>query len=72
MIERVPNRHLGFGCGIHFCLSAPLTRLEAKIALNALLDRLHDSWHVPDVPLSMLKSISAFGVKTLPLTWEKE
>ncbi len=71
MIEREPNRHLGFGRGIHFCLGAPLARLEAKIALSALLDRLPGSWHVPDAPLSLINSMSVFGVKTLPMTWEK-
>ena len=37
--KRAPNRHLAFGHGIHFCLGAPLARLEAKIALTLLLER---------------------------------
>jgi hypothetical protein len=45
--------------------------LEAKVALNAMLDRLPGSWQVPEAPLSPIKSMSAFGTKNLPLTWEK-
>jgi cytochrome P450 PksS len=41
-IAREPNRHLGFGLGIHFCLGAPLARMEGSIALNALLRKFPD------------------------------
>jgi cytochrome P450 len=38
-IARDPNPHLGFGYGLHYCLGAPLARLETAIALSRLLDR---------------------------------
>jgi cytochrome P450 len=38
-IARTPNKHLGFGQGIHYCLGAPLARMETRIALTNLLAR---------------------------------
>jgi cytochrome P450 len=38
--SRAPNRHVAFGGGVHFCLGAPLARMEARIAIPALLARL--------------------------------
>ncbi|MEM7112103.1 MAG: cytochrome P450 [Chloroflexota bacterium] len=38
-VGRTPNRHLGFGQGIHYCLGAPLARIETNIALKNLLER---------------------------------
>lgn len=37
--ERSPNRHVGFGRGIHQCIGAPLARLEVRIAVEELLTR---------------------------------
>jgi cytochrome P450 len=41
-IERSPNEHLAFGGGVHFCLGAHLAKLEGRIALTSLFDRLDE------------------------------
>jgi len=41
-VGRSPNRHLGFGTGAHFCLGAPLARLELEVLFGALLDRFSE------------------------------
>lgn len=47
---REDNQHFGFGSGIHNCFGAPLARVEAQIALNALLRSLDDPRLVEDPP----------------------
>jgi cytochrome P450 len=41
-VARSPNRHLGFGFGMHFCLGAQLARMETRVALRCLLERSPD------------------------------
>ena len=71
-IEREPNRHIAFGHGIHFCLGAPLARLEARVALNAMLDRLPGDWQLAEQPMEIVKSFIVFGAKKLPMSWGLE
>jgi cytochrome P450 len=41
-IQRKPNTHIAFGKGVHYCLGAPLARLEGEIALRLLFERIPD------------------------------
>ncbi|MFJ9679418.1 cytochrome P450 [Streptomyces sp. NPDC101194] len=64
---RDPNPHLGFGRGIHFCLGAPLARLEGRIALNHLLDRFPVLRTDPADPPVFMEIPHVIGVSSLPL-----
>jgi cytochrome P450 len=67
-IHRDPNRHLAFGYGIHFCIGAPLARLEAQIAIPALLRRLPDLELATD-ELAWIDSLVFRGLRSLPLVF---
>lgn len=66
-ITRDPNPHLGFGRGAHFCLGAPLARLEARVAMNILLDRLGDLRTIPDNPPVFHPALDMCGARHLPV-----
>lgn len=68
-ITRMPNRHLACGYGIHFCLGAPLARLEARVALEALLARFTHIQRDRSVELEPLGGTVVFGVHHLPMTF---
>jgi cytochrome P450 len=65
-LSRQDNRHLGFGQGIHYCVGAPLARVEAQTAVNALLQRyphLEAGFERPDWGSSFILR----GLRSLPL-----
>jgi len=67
-ITRENNKHLAFGQGIHYCLGAPLARLEAQIAINTLLRRMPDL-RLKDSPeaLRWRPSLVLRGLEALPV-----
>ncbi|MGB5058703.1 MAG: cytochrome P450, partial [Candidatus Promineifilaceae bacterium] len=68
---RNSNRHLAFGHGIHYCLGAPLARLEGKIALQTLFGRLPNlRTAVPPAELSWRSGVLFRGLERLPLSWD--
>lgn len=67
-IRRTPNRHLAFGHGVHYCLGAPLARMEGQIAVNALLQRFPAlRLAVPRDRLEWRRSTLIRGLKRLPV-----
>jgi cytochrome P450 len=62
--------HLAFGHGIHFCLGAPLARLEGRIAIRSLLERFPGLSHDPEAPpLDWLPGLLIRGTRHLPVRW---
>lgn len=66
-LHRDPNPHLAFGRGIHFCIGAPLARLEGRVALGILLDRFPNLRTDGDEPPTFLRAPTMTGVRSLPL-----
>jgi cytochrome P450 len=73
-IRRDTRAHLAFGSGIHFCIGAPLARLEARVVLEVMLQRLQnitpDDDNYDQKPLEAVDSLVLHGVKHLPLKFK--
>nr|MCW2728460.1 cytochrome [Aeromicrobium sp.] len=68
-VGRDPNPHVGFGMGVHFCLGAPLARLELQISIKTLLDRfpaLQLAGEAPRRPTWVLRGYERINVRTAP------
>ena len=69
-LDQPAQRHLAFGHGVHYCLGAPLARLEGEIALNTLLRRLPDlRLAVPEAELQWRLVPMFRGLVALPVAW---
>ncbi|WP_052223584.1 cytochrome P450 [Novosphingobium malaysiense] len=68
--HRRPSSQLSFGIGQHICLGQHLARLEVRIALEEWLPRLPEFRLDPDIP-PVFEPHGVWGVKTLPLLWER-
>src|SRR5262249_11187368 len=66
-VARTPNPHLAFGHGVHFCIGAPLARLEARIALPDLLSRARDLALASDAPWEPRRALHVHGPRRLPI-----
>jgi cytochrome P450 len=64
------SKHVAFGKGIHFCIGAPLARLELSIALPLLLERLPNLRRADDGPLAYDPIFFARGLSSLRLAWD--
>jgi hypothetical protein len=68
-VAREPNKHVSFGEGIHFCLGAPLARLEGAIAIESMLEKYSRLQLAnPDAKLEYRGSMALRGLSELPLS----
>ena len=72
-LDRDSGKHLQWGYGAHFCLGAPLARLEMELALRSLFERFPSLTLAVDDPGTLFRTNTIFfGVEKLPVTWNTE
>ncbi len=69
-IARDPNPHIAFGHGIHFCLGAPLSRLEARVAFTEFLNLVGTFGRTSNEPWKPRKALHVLGPENLPICFK--
>lgn len=69
-VTRPPGRHLGFSAGLHFCLGAPLARLETSIAVPTAMKRLPRLREAPDSPPTWSPTLLTRGMSMFPALYD--
>jgi cytochrome P450 len=69
-VTRTPNRHVAFGHGIHFCIGAPLSRMETAVALPMIIQQLPNLRVVHDESPELFEGRFLFGFKRLPIAFD--
>ena len=67
-ITRQEARHIGFGYGAHYCLGAPLARLEGQLALQTMLRRF-STLQLASTTLDWHATVAFRGLRALPVTF---
>ncbi len=67
--DRQPNDHFAFGVGSHFCLGSNLARLELRVLLDRVLERLPDLALASDEPLPQRPNFFISGIEQMPVTF---
>lgn len=68
-MQRKPNHHLGFGHGVHFCVGAPLARLEGRLMFEALTQRFPGLRLAPQQELAHSPDLINYGYQRVEVVW---
>ena len=69
-MTRTRNRHVAFGHGIHFCIGAPLSRMETAVALPMIIQQLPNLRVVHDESPELFEGRFLFGFQRLPIAFD--
>jgi cytochrome P450 family 109 len=70
VVDRTPNQHIAFGHGIHYCIGAPLSRLEAQIVLQTMIQRLPNMRYQEGKSPVPVPSFILYGLKEMPIAFD--